>query len=203
MNKFYSLPTIVIVALLAVLIHGSGVSRTNSSADLAYDQSLESTVLIEVQEQVPVRFTDYISTVEVNANDNDAESHCLAQAIYFEARSEPVEGQLAVAQVVMNRVKNRHYPNSICGVVFQNERMRNRCQFSFACDGKSDNPREARAWNLAARISFVAMSENWQDITNEATHYHATYVQPYWTKSMEKTASYGQHLFYTTVRRSP
>ena len=201
MNKLYRLSAIVI--LLAVLVHGSSVSRTAPDNTQTNPNLQSDAILAGAKEQAPVLFTDYITTVEVSADGFDGQSRCLAQAIYFEARSEPVEGQLAVAQVVMNRVKNRHYPNSICGVVFQNERMRNRCQFSFACDGKSDNPREARAWDLAERISYVAMSENWKDITNQATHYHADYVQPYWIKSMEKTASYGQHLFYTTVRPSP
>jgi len=125
-----------------------------------------------------------------------AEGHCLTQAIYFEARSEPVEGQLAVAQVVLNRTKNPRFPNTICGVVFQNEQMRNRCQFSFACDGLSDNPYNSEAWDLAKRISYIALSERWEDITHSATYYHANYVRPYWVAAFEATAQHGSHIFY-------
>lgn len=201
MNKLYPLTLAVMVLLLATFVYGPGDTHTTTDLSKRYELTPQKLIVSAVQ--IPVQFDDYIETVRVSADTSDAEAHCLAQAIYFEARSEPVEGQLAVAQVVLNRVENRRYPNSICGVVFQNERMRNRCQFSFACDGKSDNPREARAWELAARISYIAMSQNWHDITSKATHYHADYVDPYWAKSMEKTASYGQHLFYTTVRPSP
>ncbi len=124
------------------------------------------------------------------------EGRCLVQAIYFEARSEPVEGQLAVAQVVLNRTSNPRFPNTICGVVFQNEKMRNRCQFSFACDGLSDNPYNPEAWDLARRISYIALSERWEDITHSATYYHANYVRPYWVASLQATARHGRHIFY-------
>ncbi len=124
------------------------------------------------------------------------EGHCLTQAIYFEARSEPVEGQLAVAQVVLNRTRNPRFPDTICGVVFQNEKMKHRCQFSFACDGRSDNPYNPEAWELAKRISYIALSKRWEDITYSATYYHANYVRPYWVTSLEATAQHGRHIFY-------
>ena len=208
MNRLFPLVMIIIVFALG------GFSQLNEASHApkqSFSQQNNSAAQNQQQmddiqffdKNTQVRFNDYINTVQVAADSFNAEAHCLAQAIYFEARSEPVEGQLAVAQVVMNRVGDRRYPSSVCGVVFQNERMRHRCQFSFACDGKSDRPREARAWNLASRISYVAMANNWHDITNSATHYHASYVQPYWVTSMEKTAHYGQHLFYSTVRPSP
>lgn len=124
------------------------------------------------------------------------QQHCLAQAVYFEARSETTRGQLAVAQVVLNRVESRRYPSTICGVVFQNERLRHRCQFSFACDGRSDIPHEARAWETAQRISTIALKHGWRDITDRATHYHADYANPSWRRGMEQTAAFGRHLFY-------
>lgn len=83
-----------------------------------------------------------VQSVPANPANLEPQTQCLAQAIYFEARSEPLEGQLAVGQVVMNRVESNAYPDTTCEVVFQNERMRHRCQFSFACDGKSDRPRD-------------------------------------------------------------
>jgi spore germination cell wall hydrolase CwlJ-like protein len=121
---------------------------------------------------------------------------CLAQAVYFEARSETLEGQLAVAQVVLNRVEDRRYPTNICGVVFQNERLRHRCQFSFACDGRTDTPYESRAWETAKRISRIALEGGWRDLSGQATHYHATYVDPSWRSAMMKTAAHGRHVFY-------
>ncbi len=121
---------------------------------------------------------------------------CLAQAVYFEARSEPLEGQLAVAQVVLNRVRDARYPSTVCHVVFQNEHWRNRCQFSFACDGRSDNPKEARAWRRAQKIAFIAATGRWNDLTEAATHYHADYVNPYWKVAFNQTAQYGRHVFY-------
>lgn len=207
MNRLFPLAMIITVLVLAGFAQFKGDSAKYAQST---DQAAKPAVNAQLNDQdqfyiepKALHLNDYLNTVQLNPEKFDDEAHCLAQAIYFEARSEPVEGQLAVAQVVMNRVNDRRYPNSVCGVVFQNERLRHRCQFSFACDGKSDNPRDARAWNLASRISYVAMANNWQDITKSATHYHADYVEPYWIKSMEKTAVYGQHLFYINHRPSP
>jgi len=127
---------------------------------------------------------------------SEQEIHCLAQAVYFEARSEPYEGQVAVAHVIMNRVESARYPDNICGVVFQNEHMRHMCQFSFACDGLSDNPYEMTAWQQAMDIVGAVLAKRYQDITGRSTHYHAEYVQPYWADAMQPTLQVGQHIFY-------
>lgn len=137
---------------------------------------------------------DHIALVESRALDQEA--RCLAQAVYFEARSEPVEGQFAVAQVVLNRVKSRHWPDSVCAVVFQNEHRRHRCQFSFACDGVSDTPRNPVAWKKAQRVALLALENLWRDITDESTHYHADYVAPDWRERLQPTTSFGRHQFY-------
>ncbi len=121
---------------------------------------------------------------------------CLAQAVYFEARGEPLEGQLAVAQVVLNRVADPRYPDTICGVVFQNEWRRNRCQFSFACDGRSDRPRDPVAWERARKIAALALHYRVADYSDRATLYHATYVQPYWAKRLKPIKRVGRHIFY-------
>ncbi len=135
------------------------------------------------------------------SDDFEGETRCLAQAVYFEARSEPVEGQLAVAQVVLNRVASPLWPDSICAVVFQNEHRRHGCQFSFACDGLSDNPTNMKAWNRAKMVSLVALESLWQDMTDDATHYHADYVAPYWKDHMRPTVQYGRHQFYLDERQ--
>lgn len=129
---------------------------------------------------------------------NTEDGVCLTQAIYFEARSEPVEGQLAVAQVVLNRVNDPRYPSTICDVVYQNEKLRYRCQFSFACDGLSETAYNPAAWDTALRISYLALSGRWEDITDQATHYHASYVNPSWSHNLMPTAHLGTHIFYRT-----
>ncbi len=99
------------------------------------------------------------------ASDSASELKCLATAIYFEARGEPEEGQLAVAQVVLNRVKNPAYPNTICGVVYQNKTKRNRCQFSFACDGRSDRITDMTALgNRAEELAKRSVEEQADDL---------------------------------------
>lgn len=124
---------------------------------------------------------------------------CLAEAIYHEARSEPIEGQIAVAQVVLNRVKNPSYPNSTCAVVYQNKHWRNRCQFSFACDGKRDLIRDRTSWKTAQRLADeVLAGAHWLKEVGSATHYHATYVNPRWSKTMIRRKQIGLHIFYQT-----
>ncbi len=132
-----------------------------------------------------------------------SELKCLSTAIYFEARGEPEDGQLAVAQVVLNRVKNPTYPNTICGVVYQNKSKRNRCQFSFACDGRPERVTDKVAWAKAedlARRSVEEQKETFLEEVGSATHYHATYVRPRWASRMTRTESIGRHIFYNTRR---
>jgi spore germination cell wall hydrolase CwlJ-like protein len=126
---------------------------------------------------------------------------CLAQAIYFEARSEPVAGWEAVADVVINRALSQKYPGSICGVVFQGQYRRHKCQFSFACDGLSDRPKHRVLWRKALRMAgnkLVTVRAG--PATARATHYHADYVDPYWNRSMVKLAKIGRHIFYNDHR---
>jgi hypothetical protein len=126
---------------------------------------------------------------------------CLAQAIYFEARNEPVRGQVAVAQVVLNRVFSPYYPDSVCGVVFQNAHRFLSCQFTFACDGKSKAIRERSAWARAQRIARQALdAQVWLPDVAKSTHYHATYVRPVWIRDMRKMVRHGQHIFYRPHR---
>ena len=126
---------------------------------------------------------------------------CLAQAIYFEARSEPLAGWNAVADVVINRAFSSRYPASICGVVFQGEFRRHKCQFSFACDGLSDRPKNRVLWQRALRMAGSKLtSMRAGPATRRATHYHADYVDPYWNRDMVKLAKIGRHIFYTDRR---
>jgi spore germination cell wall hydrolase CwlJ-like protein len=127
----------------------------------------------------------------------DAEKRCLAQAIYFEARSEPVEGQAAVAQVILNRMTSGLYPSTICGVVFQNRSHYRACQFSFACEGKSLRITEGESWAQATRVANeVLEGRTWLADVGGSTHYHANYVRPRWARSLKKTDTIGRHIFY-------
>jgi spore germination cell wall hydrolase CwlJ-like protein len=127
----------------------------------------------------------------------EAEKRCLAQAIYFEARSEPPAGQAAVAQVVLNRMTSGLYPSTICGVVFQNRHHFRACQFSFACEGKSLRVQEADSWAQATRIADeVLEGRTWLADVGGSTHYHANYVRPRWARSLKRTETIGKHIFY-------
>jgi spore germination cell wall hydrolase CwlJ-like protein len=122
---------------------------------------------------------------------------CLTNAIYFEARGEPVRGQMAVAQVVMNRVFSGYYPDSVCGVVYQNANRRNRCQFSFACDRHPDRVTEPDAFDRAQEIARETLDGKlWLDDVGKATHYHAYWVRPSWVREMSKLYKIGVHTFY-------
>jgi hypothetical protein len=122
---------------------------------------------------------------------------CLAEAIYFEARGEAVRGQMAVAQVVLNRVFSGKYPNTVCGVVYQNAHRRLHCQFTFACDGIPDIVREPDMWERAQTIAAEMLDGKlWLPEVGKATHYHASWVRPGWVREMTKMHRLGVHTFY-------
>jgi hypothetical protein len=122
---------------------------------------------------------------------------CLANTIYFEARSEPVRGQMAVAQVVLNRAFSGFYPNDICGVVYQNASRHLACQFTFACDGKHKVINERGEWARANRIAKQTLDgQIYVPEVAKSTHYHAVYVHPNWVGEMKKMVRFGVHNFY-------
>ena len=121
---------------------------------------------------------------------------CLALNIYFEARSEPIEGQIAIAEVTLNRVASTNYPNDVCSVVLQENK--DGCQFSWWCDGKSDQPREHNSLRTSKALAELMLKDG-HDITvigNEATHYHSNDVHPYWANDLHKIRRIGKHIFY-------
>jgi spore germination cell wall hydrolase CwlJ-like protein len=125
------------------------------------------------------------------------ELRCMATAIYFEARDEPVKGQIAVAQVIMNRIRSPFYPKTVCGVVYQGERNRHGCQFSFTCTGKTNSVKEKPEWATAVKLAKqVIAGEVWLKEVGYATHYHATYVHPPWRFELDKITQIGGHIFY-------
>lgn len=148
------------------------------------------------------------SKERVNFNKEDLT--CLATNIYFEAKNQSVLGQMAVAYVTLNRVKHSNYPDTICEVVKQAivskwhlkntgkiVPIRNKCQFSWYCDGRSDKIKNKEAYNKALEIAgYVLMLYPTSDITDGSTHYHANYVNPKWNRSLKKVVSIEEHIFY-------
>ena len=126
----------------------------------------------------------------------NAQWRCLTEALYFEARGETVEGQYAVAEVILNRVENANYPSSICDVVNQGTGRRYACQFTYTCDGIPEVVTDRRAWNRLGHIARIMMDGAPRDLTRGATHYHADWVNPNWARVYPRTARYGQHIFY-------
>ena len=139
-----------------------------------------------------------------------SELHCLAQNIYFESRSDNMAGQFAVADVVLNRVFDKRYPNTICEVVQEGPisqwhlekhnkivPVRDKCQFSWYCDGKSDIPSDNDAWQKAQLIAYqITIHRQFVGITEGSTHYHAYYVDPSWAKRFNQIGTIGLHKFY-------
>tara|TARA_R100001460_G_scaffold62069_1_gene102189 strand:+ start:55 stop:453 length:399 start_codon:yes stop_codon:yes gene_type:complete len=122
---------------------------------------------------------------------------CIALNVYYEARSEPLEGQYAVAHVVLNRVADDKFPNDACKVVKQGlEKGIGRCQFSWYCDGKSDTPKEQRAWLNSQLVAHKVVHGYVKDNTDGSVYYHANYVKPFWSKHYRHTVTLGSHIFY-------
>jgi len=122
---------------------------------------------------------------------------CLAEAVYFEARGEAVRGQIAVAQVVLNRAFSGKYPDTVCGVVYQNKHRHFACQFTFACDNTRDVIREPDMWERAQKIARAMLDgQLWLPEVDKSTHYHAYWVRPSWVSEMRKMYKFGVHTFY-------
>lgn len=133
--------------------------------------------------------SDMVSGVRsMPAIDLDRQLHCLATAVYFEAKGEPLDGQLAVAQVILNRVEKGRFGQDICAVVKAPR------QFSFVRSGQLPAPRNSAQWATAQAIAVIAAAEGWRDVVGEATHFHAVYVNPRWR--LQRVAQIGNHIFY-------
>jgi spore germination cell wall hydrolase CwlJ-like protein len=159
---------------------GTGVSATRYYP--------EPTAPVAVRDTVSGMFAE---PADLQRDDDRRRSHyCLALNVYWEARNQALSGQLAVAQVTMNRVRDRRYPNDICDVVYDHR------QFSWYWDGLSDSPKDTRAWENALLVASAAIHGSGHVELNGVTHYHAVYSQPYWKDSMTLVTTIGDHLFY-------
>ena len=144
----------------------------------------------------------------------DQEANCLAVALYHEARGESELGQIAVAQVILNRVKSTKYPDSICGVVYENDHRRNACQFSFACDGITDKPHDSVSFAKMQRLADEVLCNpscsyhahrdpplaRLSETMRLASHYHTFRVNPKWSRKIDRVGKVGAHIFYISKR---
>lgn len=150
------------------------------------DYSLPVTVAVEA-EKLPETF------IMAEVNYTEKQLYCLAVNIYFEARSETLDGMMAVTLVTLNRVASNRYPDTICKVVWQNK------QFSWTHDGKSDTPRERLSWEISQTVARTVLNDYTTkdyDFTDGAMWYHAKYVKPTWRKKLDHTVTVGVHIFY-------
>ena len=145
--------------------------------------------------------TDHIDSSD-NAELISAEYDCLTQAVYFEAGFERSEGKLGVAEVIMNRVADHRYPNTVCEVVFQGATRTTGCQFTFTCDGALRRKPNPEKWAEARTVAAHVLMDLNERLTGSATHYHATYVDPIWNVGLVRTNKIGAHIFYRFPRGS-
>lgn len=205
-------PSIDIPELVTAKIEPASASSAAAPSMEARERSLVKDLVMTLYKPEPRRMEKSVVMVALNrvrsrkkARREEVRSRgekmCLATAIYFEARSEPRAGQIAVANVIMNRKSNRYYPNTVCGVVNQGSKRRTGCQFSFACDGRSDVPRDAKSWKNSLSIAGLIMQGKLRNKKlRRVTHYHANYVYPKWAKSLRRVAKIGRHVFYVAPK---
>ena len=129
---------------------------------------------------------------------NAAALDCLAEAIYFEARGEPVRGQFAVAEVILNRVGSNEFPDTVCGVIKQGTGARYRCQFTYTCDGKPETVRDAAAYERGRKLSAITLASGAAELTDGALFYHTRAVNPFWAALFDRTTTIGAHHFYNS-----
>lgn len=206
---------IVSIATIAFVIPmiGSKASDQRSNAvwlDAAHDfrlqmsevSSMDLSDVERFQDTTSLRALSNIRIEHLRWSANRASEHqCLSEAIYYEARSESRSGQLAVADVVKNRVSSKHYPNTICDVVYQNADRPFACQFSFACDGSMDQSPKGDAWDRSKQMAQISLSGYVGDLTQNSTHYHTVNVEPDWAETLEFKKQVGFHLFYRPTWR--
>jgi len=193
--KSWKIIAAISALVLPVLVAGTAVYFSTDSKNLAQEEQAAPQQTAEITEPATQADPEEIVVVD------ERERHCLALAIYHESRNQPLEGRIAVAAVVLNRVRTGAYPNSICAVVFD------RCQFSWVCDRRKQyNPEfhanviERRAWRDAVQLANDIIVDynrrTFVDITQGATFFHAVYVRPHWRNHKTVTLRIGAHIFY-------
>ena len=198
----------ILALMLSVALTGAAEARNDSKFRASAETVAETQnnpVLPPIAARIDVhaKLAAWTHTFKTMFYPHTMSESCLARAVYFEARSESTLGQLAVATVILNRVKASDNSSSVCGVVYKGANRLNACQFSFACDGKPDVPDDMGAWNTALNITTLALTtdeeipDQQMQIVANATFYHADYVDPHWSKSMHRLTKIGRHIFYS------
>ena len=189
----------------AVAFQNTDITTAPSSSMVALlaDNQLDTTITNPYMLDFRTGMESVPSAQDMIANSKSMgrEVQCLSEAVYYEARSETRSGQMAVAEVVLNRVKSKHFPNTICGVVYEGAERTTGCQFSFACDGSTSKLPYGRYWEKSqqtARHMFIGASA---PMTRRATHYHTTEVSPKWAPLLRETRQYDTHVFYRFMPR--
>ena len=213
--KIFRLALLSVILLLAATVFNAG--PLGSSSDVAQPNKIQvsdiALTVVEKQKEELEEKNEYTRRIKSYALE---EIDCLAQNIYHEARNDMLAGQFAVADVVLNRVDDKRFPNTICevvkeGPVYESAKTRltkdpndaiyypvkNKCQFSWYCDGADDRTNEELAWRQANTIAYMILgSLTFRGITEGSTHYHATYVNPRWAKTKYPVGRIGKHKFY-------
>jgi hypothetical protein len=209
MSKSYQLclPTLLLAASCvppAIAVEGprpayvlaEGETRPIPLAAADYAEANAALPVIDPEALAPGSAAEPFILGAENEGDRYRSLQCLTTAIYHEARSETDEGQRAVAQVVLNRVRHPAFPNSVCGVVYQGSERSTGCQFSFTCDGSLARRVEPVAWARAQRIAGEALAGRVHAPVGLATHYHTTAIRPWWAPSLKRAVTIGSHIFY-------
>lgn len=201
----FFLSVVAVVVVFHLFEHGMDDIRINTVDFVERAHNDEPVNIVQLIRPNPLLSMETTDGVPVSTEDFE----CLRENIFFEARNQSERGQQAVAFITLNRVANRHYPNSICEVVSQGRRdangnmVRNQCQFSWVCSGRParanlNHPVEYQAWKRAGRIAEDVLLGNVENFIDRATHYHANYVNPGWSRSprMQRVAVVDTHIFY-------
>lgn len=179
--------SVILVSVLSILIGGAIGIAVKSKKEKEYIEQQFLALQYSIQQETP-KFATPIDPTEFE---------CLSQAVYFEARGEDLVGQFAVAKVVTDRVSSPKFPNTICDVVTEDKGPRSRdCQFSYWCDGKSDEPKDTKSYRLAQIVSVMTMQGLTSEFIADTTHYHSENVSPRWSDDLRLIAQIGKHYFY-------
>jgi N-acetylmuramoyl-L-alanine amidase len=181
---------IITAAALSVLV-GACTQTTREAPPTAWIDTAPPSRAVTAAPLVPPPVKLAKRSVDPVARD------CLAEAVYFESRGEPRDGQIAVAHVVMNRVAHHAYPAHVCEVIREGEELgKGRCQFHWRCDGRPDEPTEEAAWQEAQSVAEEVLAGSVPDPTQGALFFHAAHVRPYWASKFRRTARIGSHVYY-------
>lgn len=207
-HALISLPALVIATSCVPADRPAAITRVQPERD---SRALLSRMALHVPDDISAKIataspdTAFAAAVPAIAppfpsarsvDDADRAADCLTAAVYYEARSQSEDGQRAVAQVVLNRVRDRAFPNSVCGVVYQGAERRTGCQFSFTCDGSMNRPRELGAWDRARAVAAAALGGSVYAPVGAATSFHTTSILPWWASSLARITTVGAHVFY-------